>query len=295
MKNIGGQAVIEGVMMKSTLGWSVAVRDPRGEIQIKSTPLKKPSKLLNKPFIRGVIALFHALVIGIKALEYSASMAYEEEEGEKPISNLAMALTMATSMGLAVVLFIVLPLYAAKLIGIVLPAVDKSSTLFNIADGVVRIFIFFLYIVLIGLWGEMRRVFEYHGAEHMVLHAYESEKELSIQNIRQFSTVHTRCGTSFMMIVMVISIVVFSLIPMSWPLLYKFLSRVVLIPVIAGISYELLKYSDSKKDNAIIALLIKPGLALQRLTTYPPDDKQIQVALAALEEVLLVHKEPSHD
>lgn len=295
MKNIGGQAVIEGVMMKSTLGWSVAVRDPRGEIQIKSTPLKKPSKLLNKPFIRGVIALFHALVIGIKALEYSASMAYEEEEGEKPISNLAMALTMATSMGLAVVLFIVLPLYAAKLIGIVLPAVDKSSTLFNIADGVVRIFIFFLYIVLIGLWGEMRRVFEYHGAEHMVLHAYESEKELSIQNIRQFSTVHTRCGTSFMMIVMVISIVVFSLIPMSWPLLYKFLSRVVLIPVIAGISYELLKYSDSKKDNALIALLIKPGLALQRLTTYPPDDKQIQVALAALEEVLLVHKEPSHD
>lgn len=295
MKNIGGQAVIEGVMMKSTLGWSVAVRDPRGEIQIKSTPLKKPSKLLNKPFIRGVIALFHALVIGIKALEYSASMAYEEEEGEKPISNLAMALTMATSMGLAVVLFIVLPLYAAKLIGIVLPAVDKSSTLFNIADGVVRIFIFFLYIVLIGLWGEMKRVFEYHGAEHMVLHAYESEKELSIQNIRQFSTVHTRCGTSFMMIVMVISIVVFSLIPMSWPLLYKFLSRVVLIPVIAGISYELLKYSDSKKDNAIIALLIKPGLALQRLTTYPPDDKQIQVALAALEEVLLVHKEPSHD
>jgi uncharacterized protein YqhQ len=290
MKDIGGQAVIEGVMMKSQKGWTVAVRDPKGEIHLKREPLRKLPKLLKLPIIRGVIALWHALAIGIRALEFSASKAYDEEE-EEAISNTAMALTIAASILLGIGLFIVLPLYITKLLGIVLPAIDESSLLFNLVDGIARVAVFLLYVVLIGLWGEMRRVFEYHGAEHKIIHAYETGKGIDLQSAKRFSTRHPRCGTSFLMIVMVISIFIFSVIPQSWPFIYKVLARLVLIPIIAGVSYETLKLSAKMKDNPLISILIVPGLLLQALTTREPDDDQLQVAMRALEEVLALERE----
>lgn len=294
MKDIGGQAVIEGVMMKSQKGWTVAVRDPKGEIHLKREPLSKLPKLLKLPILRGVVALWHALAIGIKALEFSASKAYDEEE-EEAISNTAMALTIAASILLGIGLFIVLPLYITKLLGIVLPAIDHSSLLFNLVDGIARVAVFLLYVILIGLWGEMRRVFEYHGAEHKVIHAYETGKGVDIQSAKRFSPLHPRCGTSFLMIVMVISIFVFSVIPQSWPFIYKVLARLVLIPLIAGVSYETLKLSAKMKDNPLISILIVPGLLLQRLTTREPDDDQLQVAMRALEEVIALEKEGTVD
>jgi uncharacterized protein YqhQ len=291
MENIGGQAVIEGVMMKSAKYWTVAVRDTEGNIHIKKQRLKKPLRITKLPLIRGVITLFHAIVIGIQALEYSASKAVEEDE--KPIGKLGMAATIGFSFLLGIVLFIVIPLYAAKLLGMVMPAVDESSLLFNLVDGIVRVIIFFLYVILIGLWSEMRRVFQYHGAEHKVIHAYESENGLSVENARGFSTRHPRCGTSFLMIVMVISILVFSVIPQEWPFLYKFLSRLVLIPLIAGVSYEMLKFSAKMKENPIVSAFTAPGLVLQGLTTREPDDSQIQVAIKALEAALPKDGEPA--
>lgn len=290
MKDIGGQAVIEGVMMKSKKGWTVAVRDPNGEIHLKKVKMRQLPKVLKLPLLRGVVALWHALAIGIQALEFSASKAYDEET-EEHISNTAMALTIAASVLLGIGLFIVLPLYVAKLLGVVLPAVDQNSLLFNLVDGVVRVVVFLLYVVLIGLWSEMRRVFEYHGAEHKVIHAYETGKGFDVQSAKQFSPRHPRCGTSFLMIVMVISIFVFSVIPQSWAFVYKLIARLILIPMIAGISYEALKLSAKMKDNPLVGLLIVPGLLLQTLTTREPDDNQLQVALRALEEVLALESE----
>lgn len=285
MKNIGGQAVIEGVMMKGELGWSVAVRDPAGAIQVKNTPLKPMPRAWKLPLLRGVVTLFHTLVIGIKALEFSASLAGETPE-DKPLSKTAIALTIGVSILLAVGLFILLPLYMTRLVGLVYPAVDSSSVLFNAVDGVARVIVFLIYVGAIGLWGEIRRVFEYHGAEHKVIHAFERAEGMDAATIARHSPLHPRCGTSFLMIVMVVSIVVFAMIPQAWPLLYKFLARVVLIPLIAGISYEALKLSARHKDNAVMRAMIWPGIALQRLTTREPDEKQIEVALRALNEVL---------
>ena len=158
--------------------------------------------------------------------------------------------------------------------------------MFNFVDGLIRVFLFILYIVGIGLWKEMRRIFEYHGAEHKVIHAYENGNELLVQNIKKYSPLHPRCGTSFLLIVMIISIFTFSFIPQAWPFLYKFLSRLIFIPLIAGISYEILKLSAKMEHNFIMHLLIQPGLLLQRLTTREPDESQIEVAVKALQEVL---------
>jgi uncharacterized protein YqhQ len=292
MKTIGGQAVIEGVMMKSPKGWTVAVRDPKGEIHVKKETLFELPKILKLPLIRGIVALFHALVIGIKALEFSASKAYDEEE-EKPLSRTAIALTIGLAISLGIVLFIAVPLYATKLIGLLLPSVAQSPLLFNLVDGVVRVAMFLLYIVLIGLWGEMRRIFEYHGAEHKAIHAYEKGKELDVESVRELSPLHPRCGTSFLLIVMVISILVFSFIPQSWALIHKFLIRIVLIPLIAGISYEALRLSARMK-NPFVRAIVLPGLLLQKLTTREPDDAQIQVAIRALTEVLSLEAEQTN-
>jgi uncharacterized protein YqhQ len=291
MKNIGGQAVIEGVMMKSPKAWTVAVRDTQGRIHVKRQRLKKLPKLWRAPLMRGVVALFHALVIGIKALEFSASKAYEDE-AEEPLTKTQIALTIGASLLLGIGLFILLPLLATKLIGMVMPTVDKSSIAFNLVDGVIRVGVFILYIVLIGLWSEMRRIFEYHGAEHKVIHAFEHERTMEVPGIREFSPLHPRCGTSFLMIVMVVSIIVFSLIPQTWPLLAKFAARLVFIPLIAGLSYETLKISARFKDNPVVGLLVWPGLMLQRLTTRQPDDSQIEVALVALNEALAIEAAP---
>jgi len=278
--------------MKSPKGWTVAVRDPKGEIHVKKETLFELPKILKLPLIRGIVALFHALVIGIKALEFSASKAYDEEE-EKPLSRTAIALTIGLAISLGIVLFIAVPLYATKLIGLLLPSVAQSPLLFNLVDGVVRVAMFLLYIVLIGLWGEMRRIFEYHGAEHKAIHAYEKGKELDVESVRELSPLHPRCGTSFLLIVMVISILVFSFIPQSWALIHKFLIRIVLIPLIAGISYEALRLSARMK-NPFVRAIVLPGLLLQKLTTREPDDAQIQVAIRALTEVLSLEAEQTN-
>lgn len=284
MKNIGGQAVIEGVMMKSEGAWSVAVRTPSGDIQVRNEPLRPMPRFLKFPIMRGVIALFHALVIGIQALEFSASASMDEEE--EKLSKTSIAITIGVSIILSIGLFILLPLWVTKLIGMVYPAVDESSVLFNSVDGIVRVAVFLLYVVLIGMWSEIRRVFEYHGAEHKVIHAYEDGQAWVKGEISSQSPIHPRCGTSFLMIVMIVSIFVFSLIPQPWPLWAKFVSRVVLIPLIAGSSYEVLKLSAKYSHNAIMKFLMWPGLSLQGLTTREPTEDQIEVALRALKEVL---------
>jgi uncharacterized protein YqhQ len=291
MKNVGGQAVIEGVMMKSAGNWTVAVRDQTGTIHLKEERLSPLPRFLKLPLIRGVVALFHALALGIKAIEFSASKAYNEETKETTMSRFVIAATIAVSVLLGIGLFILLPLYATKLLGLFFHGVSRSSFLFNFTDGVIRVMIFLCYVILIGVWKEMARIFMYHGAEHKTIHAYEAGMELTVENVKKYSPLHPRCGTSFLMIVMVVSILVFSFIPQGWPFLYKFLSRLVLIPFIAGSSFELLKFSAKVQERPVMRLLIQPGLLLQRLTTREPDDAQIEVAISALSAVLKLEEE----
>ncbi|MBS1127427.1 MAG: hypothetical protein H6Q93_1416 [Nitrospirae bacterium] len=290
IKSIGGQAVIEGVMMKSPKNWTVAVRDQKGNIHLKKERLAEIPRFLKLPVLRGVVALFHALMLGIRAIEFSASKAYEEET-EENLGKFSIAVTILVSMLLGIGLFILLPLYATKLAGHVFEGIAKSSLLFNLTDGVLRVFVFLCYVLLIGLWKEMARIFMYHGAEHKVIHAYEEGKQLTIENVRDNSPLHPRCGTSFLLIVMVVSILAFSFIPQDWPFLYKFLSRIVLIPLIAGLSFEFLKFSSRWSHNPVMHMLVFPGLLLQRLTTREPDEAQLEVALSALKEVLKLEEE----
>lgn len=285
IKNVGGQAVIEGVMMRSPKNWTVAVRDPKGTIHLLKEKLTEMPRYLKFPMIRGVVALFHALSLGIRAIEFSAGKAYDEE-GEEPLSKFSLVMTMIVAFGLAIGLFILLPLYATKLVGLVIQGVETSSFLFNAVDGIIRVVIFLCYVLTIGMWKDMARIFMYHGAEHKVIHAYEKGLELTLENVRQHSPLHPRCGTSFLMIVMVVSILVFSFIPQSWPFLYKFLSRIVFMPIIAGSSFELLKLSAKWDHHPLMHFMITPGLMLQRLTTREPDDAQLEVALSAMIEVL---------
>lgn len=289
IKNIGGQAVIEGVMMKSTKSWTVAVRDPKGAIHLKRERLAQLPRVLRLPVIRGVLALIQAITLGIKAIEFSANKAFDDTEQE--LGTWSITLTIAVAIALGIGLFILLPLYATKLLGMVISGVAENSILFNLTDGVIRVGVFLLYIGLIGLWKDFARIFEYHGAEHKVIHAYENGMELTLDNVLKHSPLHPRCGTSFLLIVMLVSILVFSFIPQDWSFVLKFLSRLLLIPVIAGSSYELLKLSSRFEHNPVMHMLIQPGLMLQRLTTREPDEAELEVALAALREVLLLEEE----
>jgi uncharacterized protein YqhQ len=285
IKSVGGQAVIEGVMMRSPRNWTVAVRDQKGTIHLLREKLTELPRVLRLPLVRGVVALFQALSLGIRAIEFSANKVYEEDGGDS-MSRLAIFLTMIVAFALGIGLFILLPLYATKLLGLVFQGVATSSFLFNFVDGIIRVLIFLCYVLAIGMWKEMARIFMYHGAEHKVIHAYEKGLELTLENVRKYSPLHPRCGTSFLMIVMVVSILVFSFIPQQWPFIYKFLSRIVFIPLIAGTSFELLKLSAKWDHHPVMHFLITPGLMLQRLTTREPDDAQLEVALSAMIEVL---------
>lgn len=277
-------------MMKAADSWTVAVRDQSGSIHLKKEQLKPLPRFLKIPLVRGVVALFQALSIGMRAIEFSAGKAYEEGE-EEPLSKASIFVTILISVLLSIGLFILLPLYATKLMGLLFTGIETSSLLFNLVDGLIRVMVFILYVVLIGLWKEMARIFMYHGAEHKVIHAYEDGKDLTVAGTREYSTRHPRCGTSFLMIVMVVSILVFSFIPQQWPFIFKFLSRIILIPLIAGSSFEFLKLSAKWQHNPFMRLMIMPGLLLQRLTTREPDDAQIEVALMALTEVLKLEEE----
>ena len=298
--NVGGQAVIEGVMMRAPRTMTVAVRAPSGEIMLKKDALKLMAdkwKFLKWPILRGTIALFSSLALGMKALNFSANCAMEElKDGDdekekakktsKPMGDLAVGATMFLSLGLGLALFFYLPLYLTQAMKDLMPITQASSLMFNLVDGVIRISIFLLYIFAISRMKDIKRVFEYHGAEHKVIYAYESGEPLTVDNARKYSTLHPRCGTSFLLIVMVLSILVFSFVPRSAPFYMKALSRFVLIPVIAGLSYEFIRFSSKKKDNPIIKAAITPGLWLQRLTTREPSDDQIEVAVRALTEAV---------
>lgn len=301
-KQVGGQAVIEGVMMKASEGWSVAVRSPDGDIRTKKEQLKGLNTFWKLPLIRGTVILCETLRLGLKALEFSASVAgadktvssqnsqifggASEETREKTFGTFSIAITMLFAFFIAVGLFLFLPVYLTKMLGHISRAILESQFIFNIVDGIIRIIIFLMYIVAVGLWKDMRRIFEYHGAEHKVIHAYEAGKRLEIDEVKGFSPSHPRCGTSFLMIVMLISILVFSMIPKDFTLFEKFISRIVLIPLIAGLSYEILKISSRYGNNHIVRLFILPGLGLQRLTTREPDSHQLEVAIVALKEAL---------
>ncbi|MBI5026663.1 MAG: DUF1385 domain-containing protein [Nitrospirae bacterium] len=284
MKNIGGQAVIEGVMMRASKAWTVAVRGPQGNIFVKREGLIELPKPLKSPVLRGVVALVQAITLGIKALSFSAEKSMGEEE-KKP-SSFSIGLIVLVSFALALILFFLLPLYLTKLLGIVYPVIRESSMAFNFIDGILRITLFLIYVVSITALKDIRRVFQYHGAEHRVINAYESGVELTPEGVKNYSIIHPRCGTSFLLIVMVLSIFLFSFIPKEWPFLEKFLSRVVLIPLIAGLSYEFIRFSSKKIDNPLIMAMAKPGLWLQRLTTRQPSTDQVEVAIQAMKEVL---------
>jgi uncharacterized protein YqhQ len=284
---VGGQAVIEGVMMRSPKSMAIAVRKPNGEIVVKREGLtffSEQTFFFKLPLVRGVITLISALILGIQALNYSANQALAEEE--KALSSWAMAFTLAAALCFGIFLFFLLPLYLTKWLRFAIPMVSESGLLFNLVDGAIRLIIFLAYLWGISFFKEIRRVFQYHGAEHKSIFAFEAGESLIIERVKGFSYLHPRCGTSFLLIVMLVSILVFALIPHHLPFGYKVASRVVLIPLIAGLSYEIIRFADQKRENRGIQYFIKPGLWLQRLTAREPSEAQIEVALCALKGVL---------
>jgi len=289
---IGGQAVLEGVMMRSPHAFTVAVRrggrPGAGIAVLKQTlrPLGERFPFLKKKIIRGSAALFEAMWLGIRALNFSANEALEEKDGKKEeIGPLAMAGTMIVALAFALGLFLALPLLLTNLLGAQYAAF-KGNLLFNLTDGAIRVVLFLGYVSGISFMKDIRRVFQYHGAEHKVIGAFEAGLPLTVENARGRSCIHPRCGTSFLMVVIVLSILMFSMIPGTWPLWAKAASRVVLLPLVAGLAYEFIKYSAKKRGNPLVDMLILPGLLLQRLTTRDPSDDQIEVAIRAMDEAL---------
>jgi uncharacterized protein YqhQ len=286
---VGGQAVIEGVMMRSPRAMAIAVRRPNGEIVVKQEGLSFFSEktfLFKLPLVRGILVLLSALILGMKALNFSMNQALAEPEGEKDPSPWTMGFTFAVAFGFAILLFFLLPLFLTRWLRVVIPMISESGFVFNLVDGVIRLIIFLAYLWTISFFKEIRQVFQYHGAEHKSIFAFEAGETLMIDRVRGFPFLHPRCGTSFLLIVMVVSIFVFALIPHQLPFGYKVASRVVFIPFIAGISYEIIRFADQKRENRGIQLFIKPGLWLQRLTAHEPTEAQIEVALRALKAVL---------
>lgn len=284
--NIGGQAVIEGVLMRAPRSMAIAVRRPDGEIIVKRDtviPLSERFPLVKLPLVRGAVALFTSLIIGMKALSFSANEAIAEGEEKEEMSSLAMGGTIAVALLFGILLFFILPLFLTKLL---IPIIGDSNIVFNLVDGLIRMLVFLIYVYSISRMSDIQRVFQYHGAEHKSIFAFEAGISLTVENVKQFSRLHPRCGTSFLLIVMLVSIVVFSLIPKAWPFYLKAGSRIVLLPLIAGCSYELLKWSAKYEKSRFVRMLIAPGLALQKLTTREPDDAQLEVAIRSLEEAL---------
>jgi uncharacterized protein YqhQ len=282
---VGGQAVLEGVMMRGVSVWAVAVRKPEGDIEVTSEPLvswASRHRLWRLPVIRGVVALGESLKIGFRALAISANAQLDPEEQEE-IGGFTWGVTIALSLALAIGLFFVIPVGATSLIKDQL----GSPLLFWLVEGVLRTTIFIGYIVLISRIGDLRRVFEYHGAEHKTISTYEAEDRLIPSRAKLYSRLHPRCGTSFLLIVMVLAIFVFA--PIGLPAWYWLLaSRILGIPLIAGLSYEVIKWAGRNRNKRWVRALMWPGLMLQNLTTREPDEQELEVAIAALEAVLAV-------
>ncbi len=283
--NYGGQAVIEGVMMRGTRCMAVAVRHPSGNIVLETEPLTAriyTSRWGKLPFVRGMAVLWDALVLGVRTLMFSANIALAEEEDVSFSGPMAWG-TMAVSLVLGVGFFFITPLLVVRL----LDRFISSSLMGNLIEGIVRLGLFLGYLVLIARLPDIQRVFAYHGAEHKTINAYEAGADLTVEKVRTFTTLHPRCGTGFLLIVMVVSIFVFSLIGKP-PLLLGIVSRIALIPVIAALSYEFVRFSAARYGrNRLLTWLITPSLALQKLTTREPDDSMLEVAIAALQRVLV--------
>lgn len=303
MTSIGGQALIEGLMMIGPKEAAIAIRKPDGEIIVEKRPVPKKSKFSKLPIIRGFVGIFKQMVLGIKALMYSAEFVdLEEDEGKGPskvdkfldrilgdkLQDVLIYISVIFSIIFSVLLFMVLP----NLVASFLP-IDKStsvgSIIYNVVEGIVRVGLFILYMALTSTMKDIKRVWQYHGAEHKTIHCYENEEELTVENVKKYSTRHPRCGTSFLFTVMIVSILVFSLVGQHG-LWINILLRVILIPLVAGISYEIIKISG-RSQLRIARIINTPGLMFQGFTTREPDDSQIEVAIEAMKNVLVDNKE----
>lgn len=277
----GGQAVIEGVMMRGQKAVVTAVRQPDGEMVMDTQPLPGIStgKMRRTPLVRGVVVLIEAMVLGIKTLLYSANVSMEQE-GEKISGGLVWA-TVAGSLAFAVAFFFLAPLFVTRL----LDPYIQLSIIFHLIEGFIRLGFFIAYLKLITLVPDIRRVFAYHGAEHKAVNAYEAGVPLEVEAVREYSTAHVRCGTSFLFAVLIIAIIVFAIVgrPSVWVMV---ISRIVLIPLIAALGYEVTYFGARHTKNSLVRALLAPGLWLQRLTTRQPDDNQLEVALSALKRVV---------
>ena len=277
----GGQAVLEGVMIRGQRNMSVAVRRPDGSIALLCAPLSQlfTGRLRRVPLLRGVIALIETLTLGMRALSYSANVGVEAE-GEE-LSSGAVAGMMVVALVFGVGLFFVIPVFASRS----LEGWVGSDLAANVIEGIIRLGIFLVYIVLIGKMEGIRRVFMYHGAEHMTVHAQERGDPLDVESVRKYATAHPRCGTAFLLVVMVIAVVAFVFVGRE-PLWWLVVSRIVLVPVIAAAAYEVIRLSGRYSANPLVGLITRPSLALQSLTTRQPDDDQIEIAIAAMTQAI---------
>lgn len=290
---IGGQAVLEGIMMKNKEQYAVAVRKPNGEIEVEVehyVGIIHGSKLLNIPFVRGVFQFLDSLILGMRSLNYSAS--FYEDDGEETVTDKAFrkmfkdkadrvfsAVVMIVSLAIAIGVFMILPYYIISRFEDYI----RSASFMAILEGVIRIVIFVLYVLSISLMKDIRRLYRYHGAEHKCISCIEKGRPLTVQNVMKSSKQHRRCGTSFLLFVMLVSIVLFFFIRVDNPL-YRVLIRIALIPVIAGISYEIIRLAG-RSNNILVRIISAPGMLLQRLTTKEPDESMVEVAIAAVEAV----------
>jgi uncharacterized protein YqhQ len=290
---VGGQAVMEGVMMRAPHSYCVSVRKPNGEIVHEEAPLARMSEkypIFKYPVIRGVGTLGQAMTLGLKALRFSANAALDEGDPEKKpaeISSWMMTLNLLFSFGFFIFMYKFVPLWLTTQLEHTFPMIHGRIA-FNLVDGVIRMVIFISFLAIISRWQDIRRVFEYHGAEHKVVFNFESGKDVTVENAQKFQTFHPRCGTSFLMVVMLISIVVYAMVPAE-TFAMKMVSRVVLLPVIAGLSFELIRYA-AKRRGGLMAALTAPGLWLQRITTKQPADNQTEVAIHALNRAMELEK-----
>ena len=295
---VGGQAVLEGVMMRSPHAWGICIRKPDGSLATHSEPLEKLSdkhKWMGWPFVRGLMTLGQAMTLGFRALRYSADVALAHLQPEKvkektktEISGWMIAVNLILSLGFFIFMYKFVPLLAATKLKNHYPAFG-NQVLFNIVDGVIRIALFLLFIWGISLMADIKRVYQYHGAEHKTVFAFENDDPLSVPNAQKYVTWHPRCGTSFLMTVMLIAMFVYMLIPATtfWA---RFASRIALLPVIAAVSYELIRFA-ARHGSSLFAVMTKPGLWLQRITTQPPSDDQVETAIVALNEAMELEKQ----
>lgn len=272
----GGQALIEGVMMRSRTHVVMCIRQPNKEILThteETKPISGRHKVLGLPFLRGIVGLFETFYLGVKGLYYSANAILEEEE-KFTVKEFAIAIAMALAL---TSFFFIVPFLLVTLFHL-------TGVIFYVVEALLRLAIFLLYLILVSMWSEFKRILQYHGAEHKAINAHEAGVELNVSNVKKFSRLHPRCGTSFIFIVVLVSILLFSIMP-DLGFAARLAYRVLLIPVIGAISYELLKLSDRYKNSTIMRILTVPGLAFQRLTTREPDDDMIEVAVEAVKEV----------